>query len=727
MKRRNLLAAVLSFSLVIGMSAPVDLAQESKKTQTAVSIEDSVGETSKYGYLPIHRKLLNSDDLSSGRKKKAAKTTIPSSFNAREEGLLTDIKDQGETGMCWTMSVMGASEADIIQDDSEVSPDLSEYHLAYSTYNKADDPLGLTVGDICRPREKNNDLYGWGGNSVLATATLARWQGVVDESVASFEDLQNKINRNVTADLPDEVMYDKDSYHLQNVEYIYMTKANRNQIKQKLMEYGAAECSMYAPETSSDEQMYGNTGKSNFTAYYCDDTSKTTNHSVLIVGWDDNYSASNFNSKCRPSSDGAWLIRNSWGDCNSMGGYFWISYEDAMLQAEKNEEAEVAFFDVEKVDNYDNNYQYDGGIPFAFSKSFLRGANVFEAKADEKMQAVSFYTQEANVNYEVSIYESPDSDNPMSGKLVSSLSGTIAERGYHTIDFVKEDKDEVFMTKGKRYAVVVKLEESGDTSYQTYECTYNNSALTEAVSANEGESYVQYSDGEWEDFSKLVWSGGRKNNANLCIKMFSDTWDSTKATPTPVPTATLTPVPTATPTPVPTATPTPVPTATPTPMPTATPTPVPTATPTPVPTATPTPVLTATPTATPVTTPTQKAQSTPAANNPTTPVVTDNPITLDNSSARTVVVKKLKFKYSSKKVKAGKKVKLSKWLKVTKNRAGDAKITYKFTKSKYKKYATLSKKGVFKAKKAGKKKTVYVKAAAGDGSKKTANIKIKIK
>ena len=59
MKRRNLLAAVLSVSLVIGMSAPVDLAQESKKTQTAVSIEDSVGETSKYVYLPIHRKLLN--------------------------------------------------------------------------------------------------------------------------------------------------------------------------------------------------------------------------------------------------------------------------------------------------------------------------------------------------------------------------------------------------------------------------------------------------------------------------------------------------------------------------------------------------------------------------------------------------------------------------------------------------------------------------------------------
>ena len=29
-----------------------------------------------------------------------------------------------------------------------------EYNLAYSTYNKADDPLGLTVGDICRQERR---------------------------------------------------------------------------------------------------------------------------------------------------------------------------------------------------------------------------------------------------------------------------------------------------------------------------------------------------------------------------------------------------------------------------------------------------------------------------------------------------------------------------------------------------------------------------------------------
>lgn len=705
MKKRNLLAAVVAFSMITGLMAPIDYAQESQTdTGTAVSVEDSFGEVSKYGYIPIKHKWERTEAKSTGKKRASAKSVLPSSYDAREEGLLTGIKNQGNTGMCWTMSVMGASEADILQKEYEESPDLSEYHLAYSAYNKADDPLGLTSGDISKLKVKSNDLYDYGGNTLMAMSTLARWQGEVDESVASFESLQNKISSGTFADLPDDAMYEKDSYHLQNVNYILMTEENRNEIKQKLMEYGAGECSIYAPETRSDYSNYGNTGNSDFTAYYCDNTSKQTNHSVLIVGWDDNYSRTNFNSKCRPSSDGAWLIRNSWGDCNDMGGYFWLSYEDAMLQGEQDDAAEIAFFDVEPADNYDYNYQYDGGVPLSYSSSFVRGANVFEANSNEKMQAVSFYTQDADVDYEVSIYENPSSQNPMSGTLLSTLSGTMDEYGYHTIDFSDEGKDDLFMVKGNRYSVVVKLTASnGKISPQTYESTLSDSCLTESVSADAGESYVQYSSGNWEDFSKLVWSGGRKNNANLCIKMFSSAWNESDATPTPV----VTQTPTAAPTKVPVATMTSAPTQTPTLTPTAQGT---------APTATPTNTPVSTPTAVPV--PTQGV---------TDQTMTDDSNTFTEDSSVSTIVKKLKFKYASKKVKAGKKVKLSSWLKVTKNRAGDAKITYRFTKSKYKKYATLSKKGVFKAKKKGKKKTVYVKAIAGDGSKKTAKIKIKIK
>ncbi len=91
------------------------------------------------------------------------------------------------------------------------------------------------------------------------------------------------------------------------------------------------------------------------------------------------------------------------------------------------------------------------------------------------------------------------------------------------------------------------------------------------------------------------------------------------------------------------------------------------------------------------------------------------------------VIKKIKFSPSSKKVKAGKKLKLSKYLKITKNRKGSVAFKYEFTKKKYKKYASLTKKGVLKTKKKGRKKTIYVRVRVLDGSKKTAKIKIKIR
>lgn len=38
------------------------------------------------------------------------------------------------------------------------------------------------------------------------------------------------------------------------------------------------------------------------------------NHAVTLVGWDDNFAKENFNSSCNVTSDGAWIVRNSWGE-----------------------------------------------------------------------------------------------------------------------------------------------------------------------------------------------------------------------------------------------------------------------------------------------------------------------------------------------------------------------------------------------------------------------------
>lgn len=87
-----------------------------------------------------------------------------------------------------------------------------------------------------------------------------------------------------------------------------------------------------------------------------------------------------------------------------------------------------------------------------------------------------------------------------------------------------------------------------------------------------------------------------------------------------------------------------------------------------------------------------------------------------------VLTKKLTLKVSKKKVKVGKKLTI-------KVKYSPKNVTYKKVKWSVsnKKWASISSKGVFKAKKAGKGKIVTVKCKVLDGSKKIAKIKIRIK
>lgn len=88
-----------------------------------------------------------------------------------------------------------------------------------------------------------------------------------------------------------------------------------------------------------------------------------------------------------------------------------------------------------------------------------------------------------------------------------------------------------------------------------------------------------------------------------------------------------------------------------------------------------------------------------------------------------VAVKKVAIK-GSKSVKAGKKVTLK--ANVTPKDATNTSVTWSIAK-KYKKYASVTSKGVVKTKKAGKGKTIKVTATSKDNKKKKATISIKIK
>ena len=105
----------------------------------------------------------------------------------------------------------------------------------------------------------------------------------------------------------------------------------RNLLKSHIMKNGSIFASVATPyagdyyNTSTDSEFYdGNTPLS------------SGMHAVSIVGWDDDYSKDNFvtNSGSKPKNDGAYLALNSWGDYGPGHGYFYISYEDVLVEGD---------------------------------------------------------------------------------------------------------------------------------------------------------------------------------------------------------------------------------------------------------------------------------------------------------------------------------------------------------------------------------------------------------
>ena len=122
----------------------------------------------------------------------------------------------------------------------------------------------------------------------------------------------------------------------------------RQQIKEHITNYGAVS----ANTNSSSTQYFNNISPILATAYYCNNNDILQDHLVTIVGWDDNYAKENFNASCRPTNNGAWLIQNSYG-AGFNGGYYYISYEDVMVERQNTGIVTI------KDRDYKNLYQYD--------------------------------------------------------------------------------------------------------------------------------------------------------------------------------------------------------------------------------------------------------------------------------------------------------------------------------------------------------------------------------
>ena len=492
-----MLAAAMIFSQTMPIMADVSVSGNSVSADSVPEDSVSTEPASENGYAPsgnvIHD--VPHEETSDGLLNAAS---FPSSYDLRDEGAVTAVRNQNPHGTCWTYATVASAESNILKNGYETSPDLSEYQHGYYTIwrNAQTQPEGCK-GDISGP-SSGHTFTTAGGDCFTSLLSLMERRGFVRDSEAP---------KTIHADSPnydDSVLaYNDNSYVLSNADLAY--GSNTNAIKDLIMNKGAVSISVAFLNGDKDAQgIVRHYYQEDNDALY-DPNPDETNHSVTAVGWDDSYSRENFSEEARPSHDGAWIVRNSYGNYGNHGGYFYLSYEDAVFA----QNMITSFQVIPASEASDHIYQYDG----AFSSDAMKEpagsamANVFTANGDETLRAVQVYTWASMTKYKVTVCHDV-TDAPSSGTIDadSSTEGCIRYAGCHTIDLSAP----VSLKAGEKFSVAIQiLEEDGSADGTVGLCheTLHNAGnpddqtlcVVSSFTSEKGESYYTTDGNVWMD------------------------------------------------------------------------------------------------------------------------------------------------------------------------------------------------------------------------------------
>ena len=482
------------------------------------------------------------------------------------------IRNQMSTQSCWAFASISSLETNLAlnnyktnQNTSKVY-DYSERHMEYSTSR------------TFKNNQINSDGYnrevGTGGNWYFAETYLTKGLGAIPESEMPFEDNEDKIdlssiqNKTVSTQVYDTVEFpDYSELSGESKESVM------NQIKYHIKNYGSVSGIIHGNSSVFyNYSCYNNTTG----ALYCNDSSThVANHGISIVGWDDNYSKENFSEDCRPSSNGAWIARNSWGveqvwgvnilkqkifdsfksECISNGwnsaseipnsvlenlgftidganavasngdnGFIYVSYEDCNISK--------MLSGIEKATdtvNYDYIYQYDEYYPcylINYNQSKVKLCNIFDKQTTgtEYLTQVSLHSPG---QYKCRVYVNPNGDgrskNEMKAVQLKTGEYETIGTGYHTLEFSKPIE-----IKGSKFAVVVEIEDlQNEGTTILLEAKVPELETLNYVSTETGKCLIageyEFDNCVWEDLGKLHEKNSRHLNADSTIKAFTVT------------------------------------------------------------------------------------------------------------------------------------------------------------------------------------------------------------
>lgn len=456
-----------------------------------------------------------------------------------KDNIKVNVKNQQTTNTCWAFSAISCLETNITIKSKKESQLYSARHMDYATSktfkNNVINPMGFN-------RELKN-----GGNPVIAFTYFVNGTGPVLEKDMPFENNENQIDIKEINKKVSKKVLDYTEFPSIYKEYDANGKLNkytdggeeeysekdvqilRTAIKNHIKENGAVTAYTYAALNSEqDFKKYYNieelsqTTEKNCT-YYCNDTQKSADHALTIVGWDDTYSKSNF--KIEPKNDGAYIVLNSWGEKQLNDGYMYVSYDDVNI-----ENMPMGICNTEDI-NYDTIYQHDKygcSNKIAFNSKekdeqlkALYLANVFNRDKSnmpkdnknysEYINEISIYVANA---CDIEIYLNANSDDKT--KIEKVATPGVLESGYHTIKLSSPVK-----LTGDKFVVAARYSNSEGVEVPVeYNWLTNEKESTywDVVTSNKEESFIAQSVNQWTDFTSESLN---LKNTNACIKAFT--------------------------------------------------------------------------------------------------------------------------------------------------------------------------------------------------------------
>lgn len=255
---------------------------------------------------------------------------------------------QSPYNLCWSFAQSKVFETSVAKQKGNNFLELSKRHLDYMA---SDSVVGspyvlgrkITEGFI---HGYQNHFYQFNGAGLVADRYMPYKEDLTNKLFSQLDNMPKVPYMGEKLRLFDNIVKTKDN--LGNLIYLSNSKPNasltttevtniRNAMKNHIMNKGGVSVGVHVPNSIYQGHL-GTPGKPSL--YIDPATPVNRNHALVAIGWDDNYSASNFKDPytgAKPRKNGAWIL----SDSNSITGQYWpvrtehrfyVSYEDKIVE-----------------------------------------------------------------------------------------------------------------------------------------------------------------------------------------------------------------------------------------------------------------------------------------------------------------------------------------------------------------------------------------------------------